>query len=207
MLEETSSFSYSTRRFIEEVLPANLEGEGPLQVYISTYNYVSDYPSGPAPCRDPMRQLVVYSGPEQRLSDSIRGLIGFADAPMTELVPLLRAEEARCTISQAVVEDQIRMTAATLLICRLLFICYGGFSAIGRVIEYLKEVRATFPHATVICLTCDCDSQRKLRQLQPKLDTGEINHVIMSPNCGGYYDLRAIADAIAGAEKIRYPRT
>lgn len=76
---------------------------------------------------------------------------------------------------------------------------YAGLSAFDKAISFARSLRSKCADATIVILTCDCDPWMKESALAPLIQSGEIQHAVMTWECGGRGALKDMLDALVAA--------
>jgi len=76
-------------------------------------------------------------------------------------------------------------------------IMYSGMSAFKESIILAQNLRERFgQRLTLLLLTCNCDADKKRPLLQPLMDDGILDGVIMDKRCGGDFPMTEILEAL-----------
>lgn len=82
---------------------------------------------------------------------------------------------------------------------QFLAVCYAGLAAFQQALQSATKMKSRAPGSKVILVTCDCNLAKKRVDLQPHLDEGEIDLLVVTPYCGGEQTMRYILDTIVNS--------
>lgn len=79
---------------------------------------------------------------------------------------------------------------------QFLAVCYTGITAFQPALQNVSRMKSRVPGSKVVLVTYDCDMAWKRFYLQPHLDNGEIDMLIVTSYHGGEKTMRDILDAL-----------
>ena len=189
----TSAF-LGTSDFVEGKLSELIAGRTSLNVLFATYNNVSGFSDGEVAHEKPGLKVVVQNG-NLRYSSfaAVGGLVGFVkrDEALCDAAEEAGNEEAR--EAQRMLERKLEQAPD---MSQAIAVVYAGLSAFDEALELARTIKRGNANAIIVVVTCDCDSSRKQRVLEPLLASEEIASVVMTSNCGGRATMGKICQAV-----------
>jgi hypothetical protein len=179
--------------FVREELPRINADRPKLRAIFATYNSVAGYDSGPVWAAGGLTVQVANGG----LPPPVGLMFAMIADPSGGAAAEFRKDYARQgAASQGAVESQIAELGDLGDGDDILAVVYAGVTAFQQSVEFVLELRRRAPQAVIVLVTCSCGSDRKQRWLQPIMESGIIDSVIETPECGGERTMGALLDTL-----------
>ncbi len=182
--------------FIGSTIPALIAGKSNLTATFATYNEVDGYRDGFVDTKKTGLVINVQNGNRSMLGTA--GNLWFMMSENRKDVNYgINAEEEASREAQLVAKDKIAKVLPALGDKEgILVVIYAGLHAFNESIESARALRKELAEAIIVVLTCDCEIRSKERVLAPLVGIGEINHVVVTPWCGGRSSMKEILDGL-----------
>lgn len=190
--------------FIENVIPCLIAGKNRLSAVFASYNRIGSRKDGLVETNKESLCILVQNGFLEYSPLAIVALL-IPENDVRQAGCNLMTEEGRR--SQQVLQEKLAATmpAADEVGADMLAVVYAGLSAFDEALVYARGIRGQYPQATIVILTCDCDLRRKEQVLGPLVESGEINHIVVTGFCGGEKDSEEILDGLVSAWPTTIP--
>ncbi len=93
----------------------------------------------------------------------------------------------------------LRYAEADMRVEPLLGVICAGLAISEEALAFVESLRRDQPNADIVLLTCDCDLARKRSLLHPLVRDGCVDHVLVTPDCGGGNDMADLLAALIAA--------
>ncbi len=182
-------------QFLNGGLKAYLPNEAPLQVIFWSTRGLSSHKAGKVETNKDNLSIEVF-GDFNLPSFVALDLMVFGrainDDELSDIGVEIMQDEALVQHDKTVSSFQEKFEVSA----ELLFFVYISLSAFEADIENILQIEKTYPNAQIIALTCDCDQSIKEKKLQPLIDNGSIDEVVVTPYCGGQSSMSTILDKV-----------
>lgn len=192
----------SVEQFVREELPRIVQGKRTLSALFATYNNVADHESGPVETRKQGLTIGVQNGGLHYDPFALVALTVAVDNPGDPMAAELGDMGHAVMHEQAVDAQEIMAQGVTISSDApgsFIAFVYAGLSAFDEAISFAQSLRAKVADATIVILTCDCDPWRKESELLPLIQRGEIQHAVMTRECGGRGAMADMLDGLIAA--------
>jgi hypothetical protein len=142
--------------FVAKDISALLAGVQGLDVLFATYRNVGDYENGSVETKKEGLTITVRNGDAREYY---------------EFAAQLEVESA------TEIKDQEGVSS--------LVVVYAGLSAFREAVAFARRIKRDHPAAKIVVVTCDCELSWKKRELEPMLQGGELEAVVVTSYCGG----------------------
>lgn len=176
--------------FVREELPRISANKPALRAIFATYNSVAGYDSGSIWFNELRVQIATGDLPPPA------GLLFAAMAGDAAIADYRKEYDRQGAAAQDAVEAQIAELGDLSQETDVLAVVYAGVTAFQQSVAFVLDLRRQAPQAVIVLVTCGCGSDRKRQWLQPIIDSGIIDSVIETPECGGERTMGAILDAL-----------
>lgn len=73
-------------------------------------------------------------------------------------------------------------------------VAYVGFHGLFACIESIQAIKADNPDLRIITVACDCNAMAKRHLVEPLIESGQIEALLIDPECGGLMRMRHVLD-------------
>ncbi|MEK7643370.1 MAG: hypothetical protein AAB372_02895 [Patescibacteria group bacterium] len=171
--------------FVTGTLPSIVVGEDGLEAIFCSYNAVGNHKSGLVTTRRSRLRLFVQNGHLDGELAVTLGVTAFLTGNARVATCMAHALESEAIEAQQKVERGITSSIRTEPDAKRLIFIYAGITAFEGAVSFACTMREQYTDAIVMVITCDCDLAGKTQKLDPLISAGTINHVIVTPVCGG----------------------
>jgi len=179
--------------WITQRLPAFLDGN-PLNAIFVSYNSVGDFKPGQQETRKSGLKVIVQNGYVDP-SPFALGLLLSGDFSLMRL-GAQTMDDAANAAQQAAEKGLDAILPTVVEQSNVLLVIYAGLSAFRASVDYARSFRQKISAAKITVLTCDCNLRMKSDTLLPLQQSGEINDVVVTPDCGGRYQMAKMLQAL-----------
>ncbi len=190
---------FSVEDFVRQRLPEIIaRSGGQLSCLFSTYNEVGRYDAGEVKHGKKNLRIHVKSGCSPCSTLTEIGLLNhFILSGQYDLVEkITEGKRGNASTAQRQVEHEGTTVVVELSTQKSMVVLYAGLHGFDVAIEYSQVIRKQLPQTTIVILACDCDLRRKFRLLEPLVQSGIVNDVVVTGRCGGRTAMEDILDSL-----------
>lgn len=190
---------FALDHFQDEILKVKetLNGKK-VQILFTTYNTVSDYPTGRVDTGKDDLEIYVENGNMPRNPMVVIGLAMEVNCPFHPIAQAM-GRQATNQMKQDGEEAQKKVSTRAAQVLNeakknVIIVVYVGLSAFMPVLEFIKRVSEEHPLAKIIAVSCDCNNPRDFMP-----HGKEIDSLVMTSECGGRQAMKTILEGFRKA--------